>query len=148
MLAEVMLFDSGAIARFGRVEEGTTTSDHDPDEIKHRISVNNSVLPVEWRDCKINLIDTPGYADFVGEVKSALRVADAAIVVICGASGIEVGTEQVWKYIEDVALPRLIVVTATSRPPSRQFGNVSPPMPCRSISPWARSATSRGRLTC
>lgn len=63
MLAEAMLFDSGAIARFGRVEEGTTTSDHDPDEIKHRISVNNSVLPVEWRDCKINLIDTPGYAD-------------------------------------------------------------------------------------
>ncbi len=115
MLTEAMLFDSGAIARFGRVEEGTTTSDHDPDEIKHRISVNNSVLPVEWRDCKINLIDTPGYADFVGEVKSALRVADAAIVVICGASGIEVGTEQVWKYIEDVALPRLIVVNRLDR---------------------------------
>ena len=115
MLAEAMLFDSGAIARFGRVEEGTTTSDHDPDEIKHRISVNNSVLPMEWRDCKINLIDTPGYADFVGEVKSALRVADAAIVVICGASGIEVGTEQVWKHIEDVALPRLIVVNRLDR---------------------------------
>src|SRR5207302_6724933 len=69
MLAEAMLFDSGAITRLGRVEDGSTTSDFDPDEIRHKISVSNAVLPIEWRDCKINLIDTPGYADFVGDIK-------------------------------------------------------------------------------
>ncbi len=106
MLAEAMLFDSGAITRLGRVEDGTTVSDFDPDEVKHKISVSNAILPIEWRDYKINLIDTPGYADFVGELKAALSIVDAAILVVCGASGIEVGTEQVWTYADEAMLPR------------------------------------------
>ena len=69
-LAEAMLFDSGAINRLGKVDEGNTTSDYDPDEIKHHISINLALLPLEWRDHKINLIDIPGYPDFVGEVKA------------------------------------------------------------------------------
>jgi elongation factor G len=115
MLAETMLLDSGAITRLGRVEDGTTTSDFDADEIKHKISVSNAILPIEWRDSKINLIDTPGYADFVGDIKGAVRVVDAAIVLVCGASGVEVGTEQVWAYANEAALPRLIAVNRLDR---------------------------------
>jgi elongation factor G len=115
MLSEAMLFDSGAITRLGRVEDGTTTSDFDADEIKHKISVNNAVLPIEWRGCKINLIDTPGYADFVGDIKSAVRVVDAAIVVVCGASGVEVGTEQVWGHANEAGVPRLIAINRLDR---------------------------------
>src|SRR3990172_7915552 len=81
-LSEAMLFDSGATNRLGRVEEGNTTSDFDPDEIRRHISINQAVLPIEWRDHKINLIDTPGYFDFTGEVKGALRVVDGAILVV------------------------------------------------------------------
>src|SRR5947209_13293262 len=76
-LAEAMLFEAGAINRLGRVEEGTTASDFDPDEIKRKMSVNVSVLPCEWKGKKVNLLDTPGYADFVGEPKCGLRAADA-----------------------------------------------------------------------
>src|SRR5215471_8607446 len=75
-LAEAMLFEAGAINRLGRVEEGTTTSDFDPDELKRHMSVNVSVLPLEWKGTKINVIDTPGYADFIGEAKSGLHAAD------------------------------------------------------------------------
>ena len=81
-LAEALLFDSKATTRLGRVDEGNTVTDYDPDEIKRRISVSLAVAPVEWRDTKINIIDAPGYADFIGEVKSALRVCDAAIIVV------------------------------------------------------------------
>ena len=98
-LAEAMLFDAGAISRMGNVADGTTTSDYDPDEIKHKISINLTILPLNWKNTKINLIDTPGYPDFVGEVKSALRVSEAAVILVCAASGVEVGTEQVWAYL-------------------------------------------------
>ena len=97
-LVEAMLLNVGAIGRLGKVESGTTVSDFDPAEIKKQISINLSLLSFEYRDTKINVIDTPGYADFVGEVKAALRVADTAVMVICAASGIEVGTEIFWKY--------------------------------------------------
>ena len=85
-LAEAMLFSSGATGRVGRVDEGTTVSDFDPDENKRKISINLSLLPCEWKGKKLNIIDTPGYADFVGEMKTGLRAADAAIVVVCAAS--------------------------------------------------------------
>src|SRR5215207_731673 len=92
-LAEALLYLSGAISRLGRVEEGTTTSDFDPDETKRHMSVSTSLIPIEWEDHKVNVLDTPGYADFFGEVVGALRVADVALVIVDAASGVQVGTE-------------------------------------------------------
>ncbi len=114
-LSEAMLFTAKATTRLGRVEDGNTISDWDPDEIKRHISVSTSVLPLEWRDHKINLLDAPGYADFVGEIKSALRAADAAVIVLCAASGVEVGTEQVWAYSDEARLPRLVFMNKLDR---------------------------------
>jgi elongation factor G len=113
--SEAMLFTAKAITRLGRVPEGTTTSDYDPDEIKRQISISLSILPCQWQGVKINLIDTPGYSDFVGEVRAAMRVAEGAIIVVCAASGVEVGTEQVWSYCEEAKLPRLILVNKMDR---------------------------------
>ncbi len=114
-LAEAMLFASGTIKRLGNVEDGTTTSDYDPGETAHHMSMSLSVLSQEWKGNKLNLVDTPGYLDFAGEVKSALRVCEAAIVVVCAASGVEVGTEHVWSYAEEKKLPRLVFVNKMDR---------------------------------
>ena len=114
-IAEAILFTSGVINRLGRVDDGTTTSDYDPDEIKRQISINLTMLPCEWQKTKINLIDTPGYSDFAGEVKAAIRVSEGAIIVVCATSGVEVGTEQVWKYCEEAGLPRLIFINKMDR---------------------------------
>jgi len=114
-LTEAMLFTAGAIGRLGKVDDGSSTSDYDPDEIKRRISINLSLLPAEWQGKKINILDTPGYADFVGEVKAGMRVSEGAVVVICAASGVEVGTEQVWQYCEEAKLPRLIFISKMDR---------------------------------
>ncbi|HZS02636.1 MAG TPA: elongation factor G [Chloroflexota bacterium] len=114
-LAEALLFLSGAITRLGRVEDGTTTSDYDPDEIKRHMSVSTTVVPVEWNDHKVNVLDTPGYADFFGEVVSALRVADAALVVIDTASGVQVGTELAWRRADEQSLPRAIYFNKMER---------------------------------
>ncbi len=114
-LSEAMLYTSGAINRLGKVDEGTTTSDHEADEVKRQISINLSLLPCEWKDTKINLIDTPGYADFVGEVRAGIRGSDEAIIVVCAVSGVEVGTEQVWQYAAEANLPRFIVVNKMDR---------------------------------
>ncbi len=113
--SEAILFTAGAIARLGKVEDGTTTSDYDPDEIKRHISINLSMLPCQWKGAKINLIDTPGYSDFVGEVKAAIRVGEGAVIMVCAASGVEVGTEQVWSYCEEADLPRLIFINKMDR---------------------------------
>ena len=94
-LAEALLYLSGAITRLGRVEEGNTASDYDPDEAKRHMSISTSLVPVEWEDHKINVLDTPGYADFFGEVSGAVRVADAALVLIDAVAGVQVGTELV-----------------------------------------------------
>jgi len=114
-LSEAILFSIGAISRLGKVDEGNTTADYDPDEIKRKISIKLSLLPCQWKDTKINIIDTPGYADFVGEVGAAMRVSEGAVIVICAASGVEVGTEQVWGYCEEANLPRLIFVNKMDR---------------------------------
>lgn len=114
-LGEALLFASGAITRLGKVEEGTTVSDFEPDEQRRRISVSLSVLPCEWRDHKINVLDTPGYADFVGEVREALRVADAAIFVVDAVSGVEVGAELNWKVAREANLPRFIFINKIDR---------------------------------
>ncbi len=114
-LSEAMLFTSGTIKRLGSVDAGTTTSDYDPGEIERHMSISLSVLPQEWKGKKLNVIDTPGYADFVGEAKAALRVAEGAVIVVCAASGVEVGTEQVWEYAVRQGLPRLIFVNKGDR---------------------------------
>jgi elongation factor G len=114
-LVDAALYDSGAVTRQGKVDEGSSISDFDPDELKRRISLNAKVLPVEWKNSKINLIDTPGYADFVGEVKAGLRVADAALVVVTAEKGVEVGTELTWQYADERNLPRIVLVNKLDR---------------------------------
>jgi elongation factor G len=114
-LAEAALFVSGAISRLGRVDDGTTASDFDPDEIKRKVSINASLLPVEWKDCKLNLIDAPGYADFIGDAYSGLAAADAAVIVVCGASGVQVGTEQAWDMSGDKKIARAVVINRLDR---------------------------------
>ena len=114
-LGEAMLFSSGAISRLGNVADGTTTSDYDPAEVKRQISLNLSLLPFQWKDSKINVIDTPGYPDFVAEVKAGLAVSEGAVIVVCAVSGVEVGTEQVWEYASEAELPCLIFVNKMDR---------------------------------
>jgi elongation factor G len=114
-LAEALLFDSKATTRLGRVDEGNTVTDYDPDEIKRRISVSTALAPIEWGETKINIIDAPGYADFIGDVKSALRVADAAIVLLDASAGVEVGTEQAWRLAEERGIPRMIFINKMDR---------------------------------
>ena len=114
-LVDAALYDSGAVTRQGKVDEGSSISDYDPDELKRGMSLNATVLPVEWKDTKINFIDTPGYADFAGEVKAALRVADAALVVVTAEKGVEVGTELTWHYADERHLPRMVLVNKLDR---------------------------------
>ncbi len=114
-LSEAVIYNCGAINRLGKVDDGTATSDFDPAEVKHHISINLTVLPSQWKGIKINLLDTPGYSDFVAEVKAGLRVSEGAIITVCAASGVEVGTEQVWAYCEQDNLPRLIFINKMDR---------------------------------
>src|SRR5579872_7281521 len=114
-LIDSALYDSGAATRQGKVDEGSSLADYDPDELKRRMTLNAKVLPVEWKNHKINFIDTPGYADFVGEVKAGLRVADAALVVVTAEKGVEVGTELTWQYADERKLPRMVLVNKLDR---------------------------------
>ena len=109
-VAEAMAFASGAITRRGSVNDGNTISDFDAEETKRHFSVNTSILPIEWEDFKINILDTPGYFDFVGEVEEALRAAEGAVIVVSAKSGVQVGTEQAWEKAEAAGLPRFIFV--------------------------------------
>ena len=102
MLTEAFLHFTGATTRLGRIEDGTTVSDFDDEEHRRSISLYTSVIPVEYKNVKINFLDTPGYTDFVGEVISALRVADGAMVLVDSDRGLEVGTEIAWQYCEPV----------------------------------------------
>lgn len=110
-LVEAMAYVTGAVKRQGRVTDGNTISDYDKEEQKRQFSISTSLVPVEYDDIKVNLLDTPGYYDFVGEVEEALNVADAAIIVVNGKSGVEVGTEKAWELCEKYNLPRMIFVT-------------------------------------
>ncbi|MDL2311168.1 elongation factor G, partial [Peptostreptococcaceae bacterium OttesenSCG-928-C18] len=109
-LTEAMLFKTGVTNRMGKTEEGNSVSDFSKEEIKRGISINTSIVPIEWDDMKVNFIDTPGYFDFQGEVFSALRASEAALIVIDATNGIQVGTEKVLKYTKDIELPRIIFV--------------------------------------
>jgi elongation factor G len=114
-LASALLFDAGAVNRLGRVEDGTTVTDFDPDEIERKISLLAAPAFAEWKKAKINLIDAPGYANFLSEARSALRVADAALVVVDAVAGVEVQTEKVWGFAEEYGVARLIVVNRMDR---------------------------------
>ncbi|MGB2814418.1 MAG: elongation factor G [Dehalococcoidales bacterium] len=123
--AEAMLFTAKAINRLGKVDDGSSTSDYDPDEIKRKISINLSLLPFQWQDTKVNILDTPGYSDFVGEVNAGVRASEAAVIVVCAASGVEVGTSQVWEYCQEANLPRLIFVNKMDRENADFFKTVN-----------------------
>ena len=109
-LAEAMIYICGGSDRLGKITDGNTVSDFDPEEIKRGFSLSASLMNVIWKDCKINILDTPGYLDFVGEVNQSLRVADSAIIVVDGKAGIEVGTELAWNYAEEAGLPRAFFI--------------------------------------
>ncbi len=109
-LAEACLFTAGATNRFGKVEEGNTVSDYHPDEIERQISINSSLMFCDWRGTKINILDTPGYTDFTGEVKCSLRVADTAVIFLKAVEGAEVGTEIVWQYTKELKNAAIFVV--------------------------------------
>jgi len=109
-VCEALLYKTGNLKRLGKIEDGNTVTDFDKEEISRGVSISTAIAPVEWRDFKINLIDTPGYFDFSGEVYSSLRASEAALVVLDAQNGIEVGAEKVLKYTESIELPRIIFV--------------------------------------
>ncbi len=115
LLTEAMLYDTGVTTRMGKVEDGSTVSDFDEEETRRGLSLSSSLIPVEWQGHKINVLDTPGFLDFVGEVKNSLRVVEGALVVIDAVSGVEVGTELVWGYADERSLPRMAIVTKMDR---------------------------------
>ncbi len=114
-LAEALLFCSGAIGRMGRVEDGTTTTDFDPEEVRRHLSLSLSLAPFTHDGFKINLLDAPGYADFVGDVQTALRVADLAILVVSAVEGVEVQTEVAWRIASELGLPRMFFINKLDR---------------------------------
>ena len=115
MLAEALLHFTGATTRVGSIKDGTTVSDFEEEEIRRGLSLSTAVIPVEYKDHKINLLDTPGYTDFVGEVISALYVADGAVVLVDAVAGVEVGTEVAWSYADKFGLPRFLVINKMDR---------------------------------
>ncbi len=123
ILAEAMLNKAGVTTRMGAIEDGTTASDFEPEEHKRGTSVSASILNTPWRSHKVNVIDTPGYADFRGEVLSGLRVADSVVIVIAGQSGVEVGTLEMWKLAEASELPKIVYVSKLDRD-NANFGEV------------------------
>ncbi|MHB1295677.1 MAG: elongation factor G [Anaerolineae bacterium] len=114
-LSEAMLFDSGATSRLGKIEERNTVSDYDEEEQSRGLSVNSSILPFEWHDKKVNLLDAPGYMDFIGEVLTAIRAADSGIVVVCASSGVEVGAEIHWQHLDTAGLGRMVFINKMDR---------------------------------
>ena len=115
MLTEALLHFSGGTTRLGNVEDGSTISDHDDEEIRRKISIYTSVVPVEFRDHKINILDVPGFTDFVGEEISALSVSDGTVVLVDSVAGLEVGTEIAWRYANEFKLPRFVVINRLDR---------------------------------
>ncbi len=114
-LMEAMLVAAGAITRMGRIEDGNTVSDHDPEEIRRGISVSMSMAPIETNGVKINVLDAPGYADFIGDVRGALRAADACLFVVSAVDGVEAQTELVWELAAEAGLPRAVVISKMDR---------------------------------
>jgi elongation factor G len=114
-LAEALLFRSGATTRLGKINEGNTVCDFDEEEIRKGISISTALAPIEWDDHKINILDAPGYADFIGELRAAMRVADLAVFVVSGVEGLEVQTQMAWNYAEELDIPRIFFVNKLDR---------------------------------
>jgi elongation factor G len=114
-LVSQLLFNAGAVTRLGKIEDGTTVTDFDPDEIDRKHSISAALAFVEWKDTKINFLDTPGFGIFIMEAKSAMRVADSAAIVVSAVTGVEVTTEKVWKFADEFALPRVVIVNKMDR---------------------------------
>src|SRR5713101_8058702 len=114
-LVEALLFATGGTTRIGRVEDGTTTTDFDPDEMKRKISLNTAVAFCDYKGHRLNLVDTPGYGDFVADARAGLRVVSAAVVVVDAVAGAQVQTEKVWKFANEYALPRVVVINRLDR---------------------------------
>jgi elongation factor G len=114
-LAEALLHISGTTTRMGSIQEGNTVSDFEPEEIKKTISVSLSLIPIEWKDHKINLLDAPGYADFIGEAQAALRVADLAVLVVSAVDGVQVQHDAIWRLARQMNIPRLVFVNKLDR---------------------------------
>src|SRR5579872_6480483 len=114
-LAEALVFLSGATTRIGRIEDGNTVCDYEPEEIKKALSVSLALAPIEWDNTKINLIDVPGYADFVGEAQAALRVVDLAVFVLSAVEGVQVQHQILWGMAEKLNLPRLVFINKLDR---------------------------------
>src|SRR5438105_9861764 len=114
-LISSLLYVAGATPRWGKVDEGTTVTDHDEDSIARKITLNTALAHLEYKETKVNLIDTPGYAAFVSHARPACRVAGCGIVVVDGVKGVEVQTEKVWNYANEFMLPRMMVVTKVDK---------------------------------
>jgi elongation factor G len=114
-LVEALLFSAGAVTRLGKVDDGSTTTDFDPDEIKRKISINTSVAYCDWKGHRVNLVDTPGYGDFIADARAGLRVVEAAVVVVDAVAGVQVQTEKVWKFATEYNLPRVVIVNRLDR---------------------------------
>jgi len=114
-LTEALLYDANMITRLGKIEQGNTVSDYDPKETKRGITINSSLAYLNWKDSTFNMIDTPGYLDFIIDTKSSLSVVDSALIVVCGVSGVEVQTEKVWDYAEEFSLPRAFFINKMDR---------------------------------
>jgi elongation factor G len=114
-LVELLLFTAGAVTRLGKVDDGTTTTDFDPDEIKRKISINTAIAYCDYKGHHVNLVDTPGYGDFIADARAGLRVVEAAVVVVDAVAGVQVQTEKVWKFASEFELPRAIVVNRLDR---------------------------------
>jgi elongation factor G len=150
MLAEAFLHVTGATSRLGKIEDGSTVSDFEDEEIRRKLSLSTAVIPVEYKDHKINVLDTPGYTDFVGEVVSALRVADGAVILVDSVAGLEVGTEIVWSYCDTFKLPRFLVVNKLDRDNAdfnKAIQSVQDYSPTRLVPaqlPWGEKAAFKG----
>ncbi len=114
-LTEAILYNAGLTTRIGKVDDGSTVTDYLPEEIKRQVTINLTPAPYEWKGYKVNMIDTPGYSDFIGEVKGTLRAVDNALMVVCGVSGVEVQTEVIWDFLSEKNMPRIFFVNKLDR---------------------------------
>src|SRR5207247_2389658 len=142
-LVEALLFTAGAVTRLGKVDDGSTTTDFDPDEIKRKISINTAVAYCDWKGHRITFVDTPGYGDFIADARAGLRVVEAAVVVVDAVAGVQVQTEKVWKFATEYGLPRAVVVNRRGR--RRDGRRPAQPLPRGRIARRARDAPSAAR---
>ncbi|WP_366921854.1 elongation factor G [Metallumcola ferriviriculae] len=114
-LVEAMLYNTGVLSRLGKVDEGNTTTDYLPEEINRKVTINTALAPCVWKNVKVNLLDTPGYSDFIGEVKGAMRVVDSLLFTLCAVSGVEVQTEIIWEYAQGKQKPKIAFINKIDR---------------------------------